>query len=146
MAAVHYFARTYTSTVRSYVGNEEALLFEITSDNAKGELATFLVKVGHDNSNKAELRAFTSIDVDGVRHFVYTAGTKLLPMSATSAGAVRAAWTQAEYGATLQKIGWRVQEWDEEYFKITDLAERVYSGDGSFGEPRYNHRRAHLHV
>ena len=82
--AVKSMTDAYVTTVRDYVGNEKALLYEITSTEATGRLRNFLQKVINENSRENMLRKFTSADPDGSnRHFVFDKHTRLEPVSLT---------------------------------------------------------------
>lgn len=82
--AVKSMTDAYVTTVRDYVGNEKALLYEITSTEATGRLRNFLTKVINENSRENMLRKFTSADADGSnRHFVFDKHTRLEPVSLT---------------------------------------------------------------
>jgi uncharacterized protein (DUF2252 family) len=37
----------------------------------------------------------------------------------------------------MMKLGWAVTPWNDEYFNVLDIAERVGSGIGSYGVDRY---------
>ena len=50
---------------------------------------------------------------------------------------IRNAFTVEQYGATLMKTGWHAKVWNEDFFKVLDVAARVGSGVGSFGVGRY---------
>ena len=136
-AAVTTFATAYLSTIASYVGNDDELLFELTEDNAKGELKDFLEKVRSENSKEEELRKFTNVTADGRRVFVFNNKTRLQPLSDDIRQQILNQWTDIGYGRTLEKVGFHTQEFDKEFFRIIDFAKRVGSGDGSYGVPRY---------
>ena len=75
-AAVLTFTDTYVETVRSYVGNEDALLFEVTAETSSGLLRDFLEAVEAKESAGKQLHKFTDV-VDGERAFVKSKKTKL---------------------------------------------------------------------
>lgn len=137
-AAVTAMAERYVETMVSYVGNEDCLLYEITSERASGALKTFLQSVERSNSAAEQLRRFTADGAhDCDRRFVFDSRTKLLPVEGDVATQIRRAWNAEGYGATLQRVGWHAIEYDDGYFRILDMAQRVGSGDGSFGASRY---------
>ena len=41
------------------------------------------------------------------------------------------------YGLLLITVGWAVLPWDDDFFTVLDVAERIGSGIGSFGVDRY---------
>jgi uncharacterized protein (DUF2252 family) len=136
--AVVAFTDEYVLTVQTYVGNERALLYELTRDTAtQGLLSDFLSKTATEESLHKQLRKFTYVADNGERRFVFNDDTQLKPVSTEVRASVVAAFGQRAYGATLQKIGWHTKEWDESFFEVRDVAERVNSGVGSFGVPRY---------
>ena len=136
-SAVKSFCKAYVKTLQGYIGNEDELLFELTESNAKGKLKDFLKDVAKKNSKEEQLRKFTNVTKDGQRHFVMNNETRLLPMRDDIRQQILETWTATGYGHTLEKVGWHAQEWDPEYFHIIDFAQRIGSGDGSYGVPRY---------
>ena len=50
---------------------------------------------------------------------------------------IREAFTAEHYGVTLSRTGWHSKTWDDDYFKVLDVAARVGSGVGSYGVGRY---------
>jgi len=142
--ALHVFTDSYVEAVIDYVGNEKALLFELTPDTSYGVLKTFLKKVSKSNSANKQLQKFTEVDeTTGIRHFIE--GGISIPDNKTSlanvppeiAQQIEAAFSPTQYGATMMKLGWHVRQWDNDYFTVLDVAERVGSGVGSFGVDRY---------
>jgi uncharacterized protein (DUF2252 family) len=142
--ALHVFTKSYVDAVIGYVGNEKALLFEFTPDTAHGALKKFLKDVETKKSASKQLKKFTDVDpATGIRSF--TKGDINVPHNDTGLAAVppevetaiRNAFSSTHYGATMMKLGWNVREWDDDYFSVLDVAERVGSGIGSFGVDRY---------
>ena len=76
-AAVLTFTETYVNTLTSYVGNEKALLFELTSQYAKGRLGDFLRHVEQKASEAQQLGKFTRVDENGRRRFIRSKETRL---------------------------------------------------------------------
>ena len=138
-AAIGAFADAYVQTLVGYVGNEKANLFEMTATQAaSGHLHSFLKSVeGRAGAVEAQLRHFTAIGPDGRRRFVHSAETSLRPATEAELAEFHRRWNAGAYGATLLKVGWHALPWDPEYFEIVDLAQRVDSGDGSFGVSRF---------
>ena len=135
-AAVLTFTDTYVETVRSYVGNEDALLFEVTAETSSGLLRDFLEAVEAKESAGKQLHKFTEL-VDGERAFVKSKKTKLEAVDGDLAARIAAAFGRDGYGASLPKVGWRAREWDDAFYEVLDVARRVGSGVGSFGVGRY---------
>ena len=135
--ALHAFTETYIDTVASYIGNENALLYELTPETATGKLQEFLRGVNDDNTPYAQLEQFTEVDAAGVRRFIMSKSTKLYPVSPEVEGKIRDAISFDRYGATMTKIGWHVHDWDDDYFQVLDIAARIGSGVGSYGVDRF---------
>jgi uncharacterized protein (DUF2252 family) len=57
---LHEFAKAYVRTVLSYVGNENAILFELTKHTAFGKLREFLIDVDSKGSTARQLHKFTT--------------------------------------------------------------------------------------
>jgi uncharacterized protein (DUF2252 family) len=142
--ALSEFTDTYVNTIRDYVGNEDALKFELTPATSKGELHYFLKDVQEDESSKKQMAKFTVKDKKtGDRYFEKGTvdkpdpWTKLSPVSDEKAEEIRQAFTSTNYGATMMKLGWAVRAWDDDFFTVLDVARRVGSGVGSYGVDRY---------
>ena len=142
---IEAFTKSYVDTVNGYVGNENALLFELTSDTAHGKLRKELLEVENSHSVNKQLDKFTSLNTTtGVRSLVKSdigeaphADTDLVRVSPEVEAKVRAAFTSKHYGATMIKLGWNVRKWEDDFFRVLDIAKRVGSGVGSFGVDRY---------
>jgi hypothetical protein len=63
--------------------------------------------------------------------------TRLAPVPSDIANAIRMAISPTQYGATRMKLGWNVRDWDDDFFTVLDIAQRVGSGIGSYGVDRY---------
>jgi uncharacterized protein (DUF2252 family) len=135
--ALKAFTDMYIKTVISYVGGDREMLFEITSQTAKGKLRQFLLKSELINSAHKQMHKFTEVDASGSRRFSKNNETRLVAVSPTLEGKIRAAFTAEHYGATMLKMGWHVHVWDEDYFRVLDVAARLGSGVGSYGVDRY---------
>lgn len=140
---VNLFATAYVKAVIDYIGNEDASLFELTPATAKGKLQGFLENVDKDKSTEGLLEKFTQV-VDGKRRFIKGDEidrphnkTGLAPTHKEAAENIRAAISPFRYGATRLRLGWNVHEWDDDFFRVLDVAARIGSGIGSFGVDRY---------
>ena len=138
------FTKSYVKTVRSYIGNEDALLFELTPQTAKGKLQEFLTDVQQSNSESKQLKKFTLVNQTTELHYFIKGSigkahvdTRLAALPPELDSAIRAAFVGTRYGATMMKLGWNVRQWDDEYFSVLDVAGRVGSGIGSFGVDRF---------
>ena len=138
--AVVSFTDEYIETVSSYMGNERALLHELTRAHVgprAHQLAAFLDSVQDQEGLHKQLRKFTAVGAHGKRHFIFDDDTKLEPVEPQLRAEIITAMGKRGYGATLQKIGWQTHEWSDEYFEVIDVAWRVNSGDGSYGVSRF---------
>jgi hypothetical protein len=108
--AVYAFLGTYLDTVIEYVGNDRALVYEITPKNAFGPLQSFLSGVREDNSFDQQLDKFTVVDEKmGVRTLLKNNDTRLVKINSDLEGKIRAAFTSQQYGATMMKMGYKVR-------------------------------------
>jgi len=142
--ALSAFFDTYVETVVGYIGNENAAEFELTSKTTTGKLKKYLKKVEDKYSRKKQLGKFTEVDeTTGERHFIKGEQgephirTKLMAVPPAKEDEIRDAFTSTKYGATMMKIGWGVRPWDDRFFTVVDVAQRIGTGIGSFGVPRY---------
>jgi uncharacterized protein (DUF2252 family) len=140
---LHEFTDSYVSTVLRYIGNEDALLFELTAKTTTGFLRDFLTKVQSTNSYEKQMKKYTKVDEHGHRSFykgpIGTADpdTKLATLPPEREEQIRSVFTATKYGATMMKLGWLVREWDDDFFTVLDVASRVGSGVGSSGVDRF---------
>jgi len=143
--ALHAFTDTYVNTLVDYVGGDAQELYELTPSTATGQLQSFLKdlsghkygtlrKSGHllRKSTKHQLEKFTE---NG--KFIHTDRTRLVPVSQQLEAEIRSQFTIDNYGATMMKMGWKVYQWNVDFFEILDVARRVGSGIGSYGVDRY---------
>jgi uncharacterized protein (DUF2252 family) len=142
--ALQVFTDAYVKTVIGYVGNEHALLFELRNKTAYGSLLRFIKDVEQDNSSKKQMSKFTDVGASGKRQFlkgpvgVPYSDTKLMAVTPERELEIRSMFTSINYGATMMKLGWATfAEWDDDFFEVLDVAERVGTGIGSFGVDRY---------
>jgi len=145
--ALHKFTDSYVKTAIDYVGNEDALTFELTEHTTKGFLKKFLKKLEKSKSRKKQLKKFTETVAtsDNTTTRMFTKGplgepdpdSKLMSVSPERHFEIVQAFSATEYGATMTKLGWAVREWSDEYFTVLDVAQRVGTGIGSYGVDRY---------
>uniref|UniRef100_A0A7S2XPS5 DUF2252 domain-containing protein n=1 Tax=Attheya septentrionalis TaxID=420275 RepID=A0A7S2XPS5_9STRA len=134
---LHSFTKRYVKTIESYIGNDAALLYEITPDTATGVMKKWLQHVDDKESTSKQIDKFTEFDSKGNRKFSKDDRTRLVTVSPETEQKIRRAFTSEQYGATMMKMGWHVHEWDDDYFTILDVAARIGSGVGSYGVDRY---------
>eukprot|EP00633_Aureoumbra_lagunensis_P008119 CAMPEP_0197321174 /NCGR_PEP_ID=MMETSP0891-20130614/63663_1 /TAXON_ID=44058 ORGANISM="Aureoumbra lagunensis, Strain CCMP1510" /NCGR_SAMPLE_ID=MMETSP0891 /ASSEMBLY_ACC=CAM_ASM_000534 /LENGTH=294 /DNA_ID=CAMNT_0042812909 /DNA_START=705 /DNA_END=1589 /DNA_ORIENTATION=+ len=108
-----------------------------TIDPKATTLAAFLQQVQKEETVHKQLTRFTYLTEDGTRRFILGNETKLAPIESELKQDIIIAMGKRGYGATLQRIGWKVHEWQDSFFQVSDVARRVNSGDGSFGVSRY---------
>lgn len=130
------FAYMYVKTVINYVGNDRALVYELTSETSTGVLRDFLEDVEKKKSKTAQIEKFTDHTSNG-RRFTRDDKTRLVDVPAEIDDKIRAAFTSTKYGASMMKMGWEVRGWDDDFFTIVDIARRLGSGVGSFGVDRF---------
>ena len=114
IGAVVAFTEAYVATLEGYVGNEKALLFEMTAEHASGPLREFLEATASRNSAAEQLRVFTRVGSSGEREFIKNDSTKLAEVDPSVREEILSGWTAAGYGATLNKIGWHEIEFSPE--------------------------------
>jgi len=118
------------------VGNERALLYEMTESEATGQLKAFLQRAAV-RTNIKQLKKFTEMGPNGTRSFIYSDETRLERVSPSVEAEFARVWNEMGYGATLMKVGWKQRGWSDNYFRILDISKRLESGDGSYGLARY---------
>lgn len=139
---VNTFAHAYVEGVISYVGNEDAALFELTPETAHGKLKKFVQGVAQDESYGKQMQKFT-VHSNGSRHLIKgpvdipDPDTRLASVDPEIVQQIRDAISPTNYGATRMKLGWNVHDWDADFFHVLDVAERIGSGIGSYGVDRY---------
>jgi len=141
---LHVFIDTYVQTVVNYVGNDDALVFELTKKTTSGKLKRYLEKVEKGKSSENQLSKFTTVDEEtGERYFLKGPNgdphviTKLMAVPFSKEDEIRKQFTVEKYGATMEKMGWGVRPWDDNFFTVLDVAQRIGTGIGSYGVPRY---------
>ncbi|GKY99163.1 hypothetical protein MPSEU_000871800 [Mayamaea pseudoterrestris] len=135
---VYAFLGTYVAKVFSYVGNDVALVSEITPKTSQGSLRDFLKHVESVNSQYKQLDKYTEMNNSTMeRRLVKKEAMKLEKIDSDLEERIKQTFTSDQYGATMQKMGFRVREWDDDYYKVVDVARRVGSGVGSYGVDRY---------
>ena len=136
-SSLEAFTYMYVKTVINYVGNDRALVYELTSQTSTGVLRDFLDDVEKRRSKNAQLEKFTEPAQNGRRRFSRDDKTRLVDVPTEIDDKIRAAFTSTTYGATLVKTGWKVRDWSDDFFEIVDIARRLGSGVGSYGVDRF---------
>jgi Uncharacterized protein conserved in bacteria (DUF2252) len=138
------FTEAYVRAILGYEDNENALLFELTAKTSKGVLKSFLERTEeHRNAAKLMTKFTTRDPITLQRHLIKgpidvpDEYTHLATVPPEMEAQIKQAFTSSHYGATMMKLGWAVNEWDDKFFEVLDVAERVGSGIGSFGVDRY---------
>lgn len=144
--ALSEFTKTYITSILGYVGNEDALLFELTKETSEGEIYYHLVDVIDDEGVEKQRRKFTTAEWE-IEEVRFKKGTMEKPHDSSSLAAVsdaleqeiRDAFTALGYGATMLHMGWNVPSWRVEghFYEVLDVAARLESGTASYGVDRY---------
>jgi uncharacterized protein (DUF2252 family) len=135
--ALEAFTYTYVKTAIDYVGGDADLTFELNAHTSTGVLRDFLWDVESQMSLATQMHKFTELDSDGVRRFSRNDSTRLEDVPPHIEKKIRAEITSTRYGATMMHMGWKVRGWDDDFFTVLDVAQRVGSGIGSYGVDRY---------
>lgn len=136
--ALGVLTESYIKTVHGYIGNDKALLFELTPKTSYGVLRKFMIDSEKKNSASGQLQKFTDVDeTTGERSFTKGNKTKLFDVAPDIEQKIINAFSPTQYGATMMKLGWHVRQWDKDYFQVLDVAERIGTGIGSFGVDRF---------
>ncbi len=121
------FSERYLKKAASFYGNNEDLSLYFTKENTKHKLEDRLKDTEDDEGVKEMLDSWTTIK-NGKRIFEDDEIAQLPDQKKN-----QVAKALNEYGNTLSaKL-----KYDNIYFKILDIAERLYAGTGSLGIPRY---------
>lgn len=123
------FIDTYTKTIIDIDNNNDFKTYLITEKNAFGKLDERLKDVRKENDNKKMLKKWTN-KKEGKRLFDYS-NPKVEPSTEETKTEIRN--RMVDYGKTL--VG-RIL-YSDTHFKILDIVNRLSSGTGSYGFPRY---------
>lgn len=123
------FSETYLDALAAYRGNDNELKALYDASTTYGRLDEFLLQTEQDNSRVKMLDKWT-VKINGERHFDLN-NPKLQDPGAVE----RDALIQAvpEYGISLSGG----LTYDFAYFRVKDVAKRLFAGTGSLGTPRY---------
>lgn len=135
--ALEAFTYTYVKTAIDYVGGDADLTFELNAHTSTGVLRDFLWDVESHMSHATQMHKFTELGSDGVRRFLRNDSTRLEDVPPHIDKKIRAEITSTRYGASMMHMGWKVRGWDDDFFTVLDVAQRVGSGIGSYGVDRY---------
>ena len=102
-----------------------------TKENTEGKLQKFLKKVEKKESRSKMLEKWTTFDEDGKR-VLNKEARKLSALTPEESENLTGAF--AKYRETLKGD---IPADDDRYFRIKDIAKRLYAGTGSLGTPRY---------
>ncbi|NES75626.1 MULTISPECIES: DUF2252 domain-containing protein [unclassified Okeania] len=124
---VDSLSETYLDTLASYVGNDEETKIYFTEANTKGEIKRTIEKAAQ-KTRQGMLYKWTKV-IDNQRMFDFSSEKLGLATDAKKAIQSR----MLDYGKTLSGN----LNYDPEYFKVKDVAQRLNAGLGSLGTPRY---------
>ncbi|NEP80165.1 MAG: DUF2252 domain-containing protein [Okeania sp. SIO3B3] len=121
------FSETYLDTLASYVGNDEETKIYFTETNTTGEVKRTIEKAAQ-KIRQGMLYKWTKV-IENQRMFDFSSEKLGLATDAKKAIESR----MLDYGKTLSGN----LNYDPEYFKVKDVAQRLNAGLGSLGTPRY---------
>jgi uncharacterized protein (DUF2252 family) len=124
-----HFIKHYLKQVHEYRDNNDALTTNFTKHNTKSLLKKRLKDTKKDTGPEDMLESWTCIE-DGERKFNFE-NEKLKKIEADKYREIEAAIPK--YSETLSGQ----LSFDSKYFKIKDIAQRLYAGTGSLGTKRY---------
>ncbi|RLD77722.1 MAG: DUF2252 domain-containing protein [Bacteroidetes bacterium] len=124
------FTNSYINILNQYMNNGLDILHDVTKKNAFGKLDETLEQVEHKENRQEMLKQWTSKKNNSlVFDLSYH---KLTSISDGKMEEVRMA--MPDYTDTLTKD---INDFNDDYFKVIDVAQRISSGTGSYGTPRY---------
>jgi uncharacterized protein (DUF2252 family) len=135
--ALEAFTYTYVKTAIDYVGGDADLTFELDARTSTGVLRDFLRDVENNMSLATQMHKFTEMGINGTRRFTRNDYTRLEDVPPHIERKIRDEITSTRYGASMMHMGWKVRGWDDDFFTVLDVAQRVGSGIGSYGVDRY---------
>ncbi len=122
------FVNGYLSVIDNYRLNGNEILYHVNKKNAFGKLDEVLEQTEKKESRKEMLKKWTKNE-NGTLHFDLSY-TKLAGISEEKKEEIKKA--MIEYQKTLNK-----HNFPDNYFEVIDVAQRISSGTGSYGTPRY---------
>jgi uncharacterized protein (DUF2252 family) len=135
--ALEAFTYTYVKTAIDYVGGDAELTFELNAHTSTGVMRDFLWDVEREMSLARQIHKFTEVGSDGLRRFSRNNYTRLEDVPPRMEKKIRGEITSTRYGASMMHMGWKVRGWDDDFFTVLDVAQRVGSGIGSYGVDRF---------
>ncbi|AFZ43210.1 Protein of unknown function DUF2252 [Halothece sp. PCC 7418] len=129
--AVKKLGKAYMATILNDRHNPAIKEIHFTKENTDGKLKKFLKKVQKKETRHKMLEKWTTFDENNKRVFNKEA-EKLSPLSDQEWEMIVSAFPQ--YRETLTG---EIPADDDRYFKIKDIAQRLWAGTGSLGTPRY---------
>lgn len=124
------FMDAYINVFENFMHKGDDILKEVTKNNAFGKLDEVLKQVENKENRREMIRQWTTREGGGlVFDLSYH---KLGSISKDKIKEIQKAMPQ--YMTTLTK---NIKDFDDGYFNIIDVAQRISSGTGSYGTPRY---------
>ncbi len=127
---IHSFTDSYLNILEQYKQNGLSILHEVTKNNAFGKLDETLEQVERKENRHEMLKQWTNGKSKELSFDL--SYQKLVGIPEKKAKEVRKAMSQ--YIETLNKDA---KKFNKNYFNIIDIAQRISSGTGSYGTPRY---------
>ncbi len=122
------FVNGYLSVIDNYRLNGNEILYHVTKENAFGKLDEVLEQTEKKESRKEMLKKWTKHENENLQFDL--SYTKLAGISEEKKEEIKKA--MIEYQNTLNK-----HNFPDNYFEVIDVAQRISSGTGSYGTPRY---------
>jgi uncharacterized protein (DUF2252 family) len=124
---INSFSESYLDTLESYVGNDDDTQLYFTKENTNGEVKK-TIKEAAKKTRKEMLDKWTKV-AEGERLFdLYNEDLGMADDAEEAIKSKILAYTETISGNL---------NYDREYFKIKDVAQRLNAGLGSLGTPRY---------
>ena len=124
------FTDSYINVLENYLLKGEEILHEVSKKNAFGKLDETLEHVEHKENRREMIKQWTSHKSDDL--IFDLSYHKLGSISEDKTKEIRKVMSQ--YISTLAKD---VKGFEHDYFDVIDVAQRISSGTGSYGTPRY---------
>lgn len=126
---VKAFANSYVKGLIESLEQGPEVIVQVTNKNAYGKLDEVLEQVGKKESRKEMIEQWIKLQNERLKFDL--SHDKLAPVAWEKMLEIKAA--MSGYYETLKDI----EKFDEGYFEIIDVAQRISTGTGSLGTPRY---------
>lgn len=124
------FTDSYINILKNYILKGAEIFHEVTKENAFGKLDEVLEQVEREENRREMLKQWTSREAEDL--IFDLSYPKLGSISEEKAKEIHKAMPQ--YIDTLTR---NLKDFDDDYFNVIDVVQRISSGTGSYGTPRY---------